>query len=89
MDWNWITADFLNGIGVVGLCVLILLLLVFGKGLALSREVKNRDETIIWQRETIAEKDIQITALIGGTTVSATALQKVSQAAEKIAAGDE
>lgn len=91
-----LSAEFLNGLGVVGISVFVLLLVIFGKGLALQREVKDRDariakqdETIAWQRATIGEKDRQISELIGGTRISATALQKVSQAAEQIAAGGE
>jgi hypothetical protein len=56
VDLSWLTLDFLNGLGVVGICVLVLLLIIFGKGLALMREVKARDETIVWQRDTIDEQ---------------------------------
>lgn len=83
-----LSTEFLNGLGVVGISVLIVMLLIFGKGLALMREVKQRDETIAWQRMTIETKDEQISNLIGGTQISATALQKVSQAAEQIASGE-
>lgn len=89
MDFPFpLSTDFLNGLGVVGISVLILMLLIFGKGLALSREVKQRDETIAWQRGTIDEQARQITALSGGAAVSATALHKVSEAAESIASGE-
>lgn len=84
---SWLNTDFLNGLGVVGICVLVLLLLIFGKGLALTREVKDRDKTIAWQRLSMDEKDKQIALLLGGTQVSVEALHKVSTAAERIAGG--
>lgn len=90
-----LSTEFLNGVGVVGVCVLILLLLIFGKGLTLNSRVTDRDQiiekqdlTIEWQRQTIEAKDAMIADLIGGTQISATALQKVSQAAEQIAGGE-
>lgn len=101
MEWG-ITPAALSDIGVVGLVVLIFLMIVFGKGLALMREVKerdntinilrtveipNRDETIEWQRKALDEKDRHIADLIGGTRVSTESLRKVSQAAEQIASG--
>jgi cell division protein FtsL len=81
---EWLSADFLNGVGTVGLCVLIVFSLIFGKGLALQRELKHRDATIDWQRLTIEEQADQIRDLIRGTSVAAGALEKVSQAAEQI-----
>lgn len=90
-----LSTEFLNGLGVVGVCVLILLLVIFGKGLTLNSRVTDRDEiianqneTIDWQRKTIEAKDQMILDLIGGARISATALQKVGQAAEQIAGGD-
>lgn len=78
---DYLTPDFLNGLGTVGLCVLILASLIMGKGLALQREVKNRDQTIVWQRSTILELSEQIKELIIGTGVAAGALDKVANAA--------
>lgn len=90
-----LSTEFLNGLGVVGISVLVMLLVVFGKGLALQREVKDRDATILkqdstieWQRLSMDEKDRQIADLIGGTRVTTQSLQKVSQAAEQLAGGD-
>lgn len=92
---EWLTADFLNGLGVVGVCVLVFLLIIFGKGLALQREVKDRDitiarqnDTIEWQRQSMDAKDEQISDLINGTRVTTESLRKVSQAAEQMAGGE-
>lgn len=81
MDFNWLTSDFLNGLGTVGIAVLVMLLLIFGKGLALMREVKDRDKTIEWQRLTIDELNAQNRELLTGNYVAANALDKVSNAA--------
>lgn len=95
MDWSWLTKDFLNGLGTVGISVLVLLLVVFGKGLDLSRVVKDKDkiiakqdETIEWQRQSMDEKDATIAELLGGARVTAQSLAKVSKAAERIAGGE-
>lgn len=81
---EWLTVEFLNGLGTVGLSVLVAFSLIFGKGLATQRELRERDKTIEWQRLTIEEKDDQIRELIGGTRVAATALDKVSDAAMSV-----
>lgn len=85
---DWITRDFLDGLGVVGICVLVMLMLAFGKGLALQREVKDRDKTIEYQRLTIDNLTASVAALTGAAQVSARSLQKVSQAAEEIVGGE-
>lgn len=91
-----LSTEFLNGLGVVGISVLVMLLVVFGKGLALQREVKDRDATIEkqdatieWQRASMDEKDSQIADLIGGTRITTQSLAKVSRAAEQIANGEQ
>lgn len=86
---DWITIDFLNGLGTVGTWTFIGTCLIFGKGLALQREVKQRDETIVWQRHTIEEKDAQIHDLIMGTRVATDAFKKVGEAAVIVASGEE
>lgn len=90
-----LSSEFLNSLGVVGICVFILLLLIFGKGLTLNSRVKDRDAiiekqdaTIEWQRAALDAKDDIISDLTGGARVSATALQKIGQAAEQIAGGE-
>lgn len=94
-----ITPSFLSQIGVVSETVLILLLLIFNKGITLQSRVKDRDEiiakqdltieskdaTIEWQRESLVEKDKQIADLTRAAQMSAAGFQKVSQAAEQIA----
>jgi cell division protein FtsL len=81
---DWVTPDFLNGLGTVGLCVLLVASLITGKGLATQRELKMRDATIEWQRQTIEEQNQQIRDLIMGTSVAAVALEKVATAAETV-----
>lgn len=78
---EWLTVEFLNGLGVVGTWTLIGAALITGKGLALTREIRERDKTIEWQRLTIEEKDSQLRELILGNRVAAQALHKVSEAA--------
>lgn len=80
-----LSTEFLNGLGVVGICVLVLLLVIFGKGLTLNSRVKDRDEiiakqdvTIEWLQKSSEAKDQMIADLIGGARVSATALQKAT-----------
>lgn len=85
---DFITLEFLNGLGTVGTWTLIGTCLIFGKGLALMREVKQRDETILWQRQTIEEQNTQIRDLITGTKVATDAFEKVSQAAVIVAEGE-
>lgn len=85
---DFITLDFLNGLGTVGTWTFIGSCLIFGKGLALQREVKQRDETILWQRNTIEEKDAQIRDLIIGTRITSEAFHKVGEAAVIVAGGD-
>lgn len=93
---EWITHDFLNGLGVVGLSVLVMLMVTFGKGLALQREVRDRDQTIVQKNQTIEwlqqsndAKDRIIADLANGTRVTTESLRKVSVAAERLAGGEE
>lgn len=86
---DWVTLDFLNGLGTVGTWTFIGSCLIFGKGLALQREVKQRDETILWQRNTIEEKDAQIRDFLIATRVSSEAFHKVGEAAVIVAGGGE
>ena len=90
-----LSTEFLNGLGVVGISVLILLLVIFGKGLTLNSRVKDRDKiiekqdaTIEWQRLTIERLTEQVAGGTRAAEVSASALQKVGQAAEQIAGGE-
>lgn len=87
-----LSTEFLNGLGVVGLCILVLLLVIFEKGLTLQSRVKDRDliiarqdSTIEWQRVSLEKKDTQIDDLTEAVKVAATGFQKVGRAAEKIA----
>lgn len=84
-----LTLNFLNGLGTVGTWAFIGTCLIFGKGLALQREVTQRDQTIEWQRVTIEEKDAQIRDLIMGTRVSVDAFKKVGEAVAIVAEGGE
>lgn len=90
-----LSTEFLNGLGVVGLSVLVLLLVIFGKGLTLQSRVKDRDdiiarqdETIEWLRQANSNKDAQIFDLTQAVQVSAMGFQKVGIAAEQIAGGE-
>lgn len=85
---DWITLDFLNGLGTVGTWTFIGSCLIFGKGLALQREVKQRDETILWQRNAIEEKDAQIRDFLIATRVASEAFNKVGEAAVIVAGGE-
>lgn len=78
---DFITAELLNSLGTVGICVAIMISLVMGKGLATQRELRQRDETIKWLRETNAELMAQNRELVIGTRVATDAFEKVSQAA--------
>lgn len=78
---DFLTAELLNNLGTVGLCVAIVLSLVTGKGLATQRELRQRDETIRWLRETNAELMQQNRDLVVGTKVATDAFEKVSRAA--------
>lgn len=103
MEGFTITPTFLSQIGVVSETVLILLLIVFDKGLTLKSRVKDRDdvifklegviekqdETINWQRETLTEKDRQIADLTRAAQMTALGFQKFGQAAEQVVAGSD
>lgn len=104
MDFPFpLTTQFLNGVGVVGETILILLLIVFDKGITLKSRVTDRDkiierqdvvivrqdETIDWQRDSMIEKDRQIADLTRAAQMSAAGFQKVGVAAEQIASGGE
>lgn len=89
MEWgNLLTLGFLNGLGTVGTWTLLGILLITDKGLALKREVTQRDSTIQWQRQTIEELNSQKMELILGTRVSAIALDKVAEAAVTVGGED-
>lgn len=47
--------DTIQGLSGGAVAILVLYAVVMGKGLALMREVKTRDETIAYQRERITE----------------------------------
>lgn len=76
-----LTFQFLDGLGTVGTWTVVGACLIFGKGLATQRELRQRDETIAWLRETNAELMIQNRDLVIGTKVATDAFDKVSQAA--------
>lgn len=78
---DWVTLGFLDGLGTVGTWALLGLALIFDKGLALKREVTQRDKTIAFLQESNKEKDATILELTIGTRVAAKALDKVSEAA--------
>lgn len=78
---EWLTVEFLNGLGTVGMATGVALCLVFGKGLATQRELRQRDETIAWLRETNAELMQQNRDLVIGTKVATDAFDKISSAA--------
>lgn len=81
MDMDWVTLGFLDGLGTVGTWGLLGLALIFDKGLALKREVTQRDKTIDFLQQSNKEKDATILELTIGTRVAAKALDKVSEAA--------
>lgn len=83
---DWVTLGFLDGLGTVGTWGLLGLCLVFDKGLALKREVTQRDKTIDFLQQSNREKDAQIFELTASTRVTATALEKVTDAA--VSAGE-
>lgn len=78
---DFVTAELLNNLGTVGLCLLIVGSLVTGRGLATQRELRQRDETIVWLRQTNAELMAQNHDLVIGTKVATDAFEKVSRAA--------
>lgn len=78
---EYLTPAFLDGLGTVGTWTLVGIALITGKGIALTREVKHRDQTIEWQRLTILELSGTIKDLTTGNAVAARALDKVAQAA--------
>lgn len=78
---DWVTLGFLDGLGTVGTWGLLGLALIFDKGLALKREVTQRDKTIDFLQQSNKEKDATILELTIGTRVAAKALDKVSEAA--------
>lgn len=78
---EFLNPAFLDGLGTVGTWTLVGVALITGKGIALTREVKNRDLTIAWQRETILELSGTIKDLTAGNAVAARALDKVANAA--------
>lgn len=80
---EFLTPAFLDGLGTVGLSVLIVGSLVTGKGLATQRELRQRDETIAWLRQTNAELMTQNADLLMGTKVATDALDKVTRAAAR------
>lgn len=90
---DWMTPSFFDGLGTVGTWTLVIVSVITGRGgLALLREVKDRDktieaqnQTIEWQRKTIEEKDDRIKDLTWAARISAGALDKVTDAA--VAAG--
>lgn len=78
---EWLTVEFLNGLGTVGIATGVAIALVFGKGLATQRELRQRDETIAWLRETNAELMAQNRDLVLGTRVATDAFEKIGSAA--------
>lgn len=78
---DFLTAEFLNNLGTVGVCITVAVALVMGKGLATQRELRQRDETIAWLRETNSELMAQNKELVIGTKVATDAFEKVSRAA--------
>lgn len=84
---EYLTPAFLDGLGTVGVSVLVVVSLVTGKGLATQRELRQRDETIAWLRQTNTELMTQNADLLMGTKVATDAFAKVSRAAENLAAG--
>lgn len=90
-----VTVEFLDGLGVVSLCVLVLLAVIYNKGLTLNSRVKDRDEiiakqdiTIEWQRQSLDNKDEQIADLTRAVQMAGMGFQKVGQAAEQMAGGE-
>lgn len=81
---EWITPSILDGIGTVGTWTLIVLLLVFDKGLALKSSVTFRDKIIERQWQIIDEKDAQLNGFKTATQISAGALEKISNAADDL-----
>lgn len=78
---EWLTVEFLNGLGTVGIATGVAVCLIFGKGLATQRELRQRDETIAWLRETNAELMVQNRDLVIGAKVATDAFDKISNAA--------
>lgn len=78
---EWLTVEFLNGLGTVGIATGVAVCLIFGKGLATQRELRQRDETIAWLRETNSELMQQNRDLVMGTKVATDAFEKISTAA--------
>lgn len=78
---DFLTAELLDNLGTVGLCAAVMVSLIMGKGLATQRELRQRDETIAWLRETNAELMAQNKDLVLGTKVATDAFEKVSRAA--------
>lgn len=84
---EWVTFNFLDGLGTVGTWALLGLSLIFDKGLALKREVTQRDKTIDFLQQSNKEKDATIFELTVSSKVAAGALEKVSDHA--VAVGGE
>lgn len=84
---DWLTLSFLDGLGTVGTWGLLGLCLILDKGLALKREVTQRDKTIAFLQQSNMEKDATIFELTVSSKVAATALDKVTDAA--VSAGGE
>lgn len=90
-----ITVEFLDGLGVVSLCLIILMAVIYNKGLTLNSRVTDRDkiivkleETIEWQRQSMDTKDQTIADLTRAVQMAGMGFQKVGQAAEQIVSGD-
>lgn len=90
-----ITVEFLDGLGIVSVCVLVLLAVIYNKGLTLNSRVTDRDhiiakqdETIEWQRQSMDAKDQTIADLTRAVHMAGMGFQKVGQAAEQIAGGE-
>lgn len=78
---DWITLGFLDGLGTVGTWGLLGLALIFDKGLALKREVTQRDKTIEFLQQSNKEKDATILELTTTGRVAVKAFDKVAEAA--------
>lgn len=76
-----LTAQLLDNLGTIGLGLAVVVSLITGKGLATQRELRQRDETIRWLRETNSELMAQNKDLLLGTRVATDAFEKVSRAA--------